>query len=121
MSIISRMRKQTAVYWALASTESGGVAYDDFGQPQLTDPVEIKCRWDDTSEEFIDPKGTKQVSRSKVYTDRDVVVGEVLMLGVLTDVDGSISVKENDNAWEIKRFDKTPNLKATEFLRTAYL
>lgn len=115
------MRKQTAVYWALGSADSGGKDFDAHGQPIYTDPVQIKCRWDDVSEEYIDAKGTKRISRSKVYVDRDVDVGGVLMLGVLTDVDPSKRPNENEGAEEIKRLDKMPNLKAKEFLRTAYL
>lgn len=121
MSVITRMRRQMAVYWALASSESLGEDFDDHGQPQWTDPVEIECRWDDVIEEFVDAQGTKRVSRSVVYVDRDVRVGEVLMLGSLSDVTEPANVLENDGAWQVLRFDKMPNLKATEFLRTAYL
>jgi len=121
MSIISRMRKQDAVYWALASTESGGVAYDDYGQPQLADPVAITVRWSDVIEEFIDANGSAQVSQGKVFVDRDMVTGEVLMLGELTDITDSVNVKENDGAMEIRKFSKIPNLRATESLRKALL
>lgn len=121
MGIIKRMRKQTAVYWALASADSGGRSHDDFGQPVVTGPVEIKCRWEAKTEEFIAANGTKQSSRAQVYVDRDVDVGGVLMLGELTDVVPGEDAKENEDAWEIKRFDKIPNLRATEFLKIAYL
>ena len=121
MSIISRMRKQTAVYWALASLDSGGVAFDDYGQPMLTDPVEIECRWEDKVEEFIGPDGTKMISRAVVYVDRDVDIGGVLMLGEEDDILDEDNPKENNGAWEIKQFSKIPNFRATEFLRTAYL
>ena len=121
MSLITRMRKQKAVYWALASSDSGGIAFDDFGQPKYTDPVEIKCRWKDVTEEFLDAKGARQLSHAKVYVDRDVDVNGILMLGVIADITNEENPKENDGAWEIKRFDKTPNFRATEFLLTAYL
>lgn len=121
MSIIKRMRKQDAVYWALASVESGGDDFDDYGQPILTDPVEVKCRWEDKSEEFVAANGTKMLSHAVVYVDRDVDVGGVLMLGELTDITDADNVRENAGAWEIKRFDKIPNLRATEFLRIAFL
>ena len=123
MSIITRMRKQTAVYWALKSDESGGIAYDDFGQPQHADPVELTndVRWQDTIKEFIDPQGARQVSNAKVFVGQDMVPGEILMLGSLTDITDSVNLKENSNAWEIRRFDKLPNFRASEFLRTCYL
>jgi len=120
-SLISRMRRQTGVYWAFQNTESGGAAYDGDGQPLYTDPVEIECRWDDLSEQFIDYVGTEQVSRSLVYVDRDMKPGEVLFLGELTDLDSEDVPKDNEGAWEIRKFEKNPNLRNTETLRTAYL
>ena len=125
MGIITRMRKQTAVYWGLASDESGVLAIDDYGQPKITTPVEILVRWDDERMEFLDAKGDKQISRSKVYTGIDVSIGGLLMLGEIVDIVGSSSdihnLKENNNTWEIRGFEKNPNLRATEFLRTAIL
>ena len=116
MSIITKMRKQTAVYWA-----PGDRAYDNFGQPLYANPVEIACRWEDVAVEFLDANGNTQISRSRVYVDQDVRLSGVLMLGPLDDVTYSSQPKQNENAWEIRRFDKLPTLKATEFLRTAYL
>ena len=122
MSLISRMRKQTAVYWALLGADSAGVVdYDDYGQPQYTDPVEIACRWEEVTVEFLDAQGTRQISNASVYVDRDVDLGGVLMLGELTDITDDDIPKENDNAWEIRRYEKMPNLRNTEFLRTVYL
>lgn len=115
------MRKQVAVYWALEGSESGGDDYDNFGQPQYTTPIEIKCRWEAKIEEFVNASGTRILSNAIVYVDQDVDVGGVLMLGELTDITDSEVPKENDNAWEIQRFDNLPNLKVTEFLKTAYL
>ena len=121
MSLISRMRKQTVVYWPLASLDSGGDDFDDYGQPVVTDPVELSCRWEDVSEEFVGADGTRLLSHAKVYVESDVAVGGILMLGEIDDITDSDNIKENDGAWEIKRFDKLPNLKNTEFLRTAWL
>ena len=120
-SLITTMRRQTAVYWATQRTESGGFAFDEYGLPQWTDPVEIECRWDDLSEQFIDAVGTLQVSRSLVYVDRDMIPGEVLFLGELTDLTSEDDPKSNEGAWEIRKFERNPNLRNTEMLRTAYL
>ena len=121
MGIITRMLKQTAVWWPLSSAESAGIDYDNYGQPVVADPVEIDVRWEDVSEEFLDRNGTVQLSRARVYVDRDVEVGGILMLGELTDITDENNPKENDNAWEIRRVEKLPNLKNTEYLRTCYL
>lgn len=122
MSIITRMRKQKAVWWPLQTIESAGDDADNYGQPLVSlDPIEIDVRWEDVSEEFIDETDTVQMSRARVYVDRDVEVGGILMLGELTDITDANNPKENDNAWEIRRFEKLPNLKNTEFLRTVFL
>ena len=114
MNIISRMRKQDAVYWPYSSTSA-------FGVKVVGDPVAIKCRWESKSEEFLDSEGEVQMSNAVVYVDRDTPMGGILMLGTTDDITDSVNIKENDGAWEIRRFDNLPNLRATEFLKTAYL
>jgi len=121
MSILTRMLKQTAVYWPLASEETGGQAVDDYGQIVYGDAVEIDCRWDDEMVEVLDAQDNVFISRAKVYVDRDVSIGGVLMLGTLDDVVYLDDPKANDGAYEIRAFLKNPNFKATEFLRTAVL
>jgi len=117
MQLLKKMLRQTAVYWNLSALE-----FDNYGQPIPTTPVEIKVRWEDVGEEFLDAAGTLQLSRAKVYVDRDVKVGGILMLGELdSGVMDLINVKENENAWEIRRFEKLPTIKATQFLRIAFL
>jgi len=115
------MRKQNAVYWALEHNESGGIAYDDYGQPRFTDPVQLTVRWSQVSEMFIDTNGTEQMSQGKVFVDRDMLVDEVLMPGLIADITDLVNVKENDGAYGIRSFSKVPNLGATEFLRKALL
>jgi len=120
MGIITKMLKGTCVYWALQSAESGGIDYDDYGQPQHTDPVEIRCRWEDIAVEYIDPKGTKQLSKSRIYVESDVDVGGMLFNGLLSEVTESLPRSQN-GAWEIRQFEKLPTLKYTKYLRTVYL
>lgn len=121
MSIITKMRKQKAVYWPPGSEETAGRDYDDYAKPLYATPVEIDCRWEDTNEEFIGPNGERVAARCIVYTDRDVRLRGVLMLGTMVEVTDLANPKANDNAWEIRRFDKMPNLRNTEVLRKAYL
>jgi len=119
MSIITRMLKQKCTYWP-----PGSVPFDDYGQPQYGTAVQLSCRWEDVAEEFIGPGDTTEISRSVVYVESDVEPGGVLLLSTLAAVtaSGDLTVpKNNAGAWEIRKFDKLPNLKATEFLRTAYL
>lgn len=114
MGIIKTMRKQTAVYWPFVSINT-------FGEKTVGSPIEIKVRWEDKNEEFLDMGGQIQMSRAVVYVDRDMVNGSILMLGVIADITDSTNIKENDGAWEVRRFDKLPDIKAKEFLRTAFL
>ena len=114
MSIITKMRKQTCVWWS-----STGV--DAYGRPTWTTPVEIDCRWEDVIQEFVNDDGEERFSRSIVYVDRDMKVGDVLKLGSLDSGIDEDNPKENDDAWEVSRFSKLPNLKNTEVLRTVFL
>jgi len=102
------MLKQKAVYWA-------PTGFDASGKPEYGSPVEINCRWEDVAKEFIGTDGTTQISRSIVYTDRDVLLGGVLLQGELD------SGSDVNDGTEIKGFDKIPNLRVTEYARMAYL
>ncbi len=114
MGLISRMRRQTAVYWAKLAT-------DAHGQPTFDDPVEITCRWEEKKIEFVNAMGEKLTSGALVYVDRDTPIGGMLLLGELTsgfDFDPRAHVGD---AWEIRHFERLPNLRNTEILRTVYL
>jgi len=113
MSIIKKMRKQKAVYWARLSADEYGVfAYDD--------PVQVDCRWDDMGVEFRNVEGEVQVSQSVVYVDRVMAIGDKLQRGEM-DSTTPDSPAGLTTAFEIRRFDQNPNLRATETLYTAYL
>lgn len=114
MGIITRMLKQTAVYWA-------PLGVDEFGQPTWDTPVEVAVRWEDRAEEFLNQEGDRQMSRSVVYVGQDVEVNGVLLLGELTSSVDQDDPKSNTGAWEIRRFEKLPNLRVTEYLRTVFL
>lgn len=109
MSLIKKMRKQKAVYWARGNP-------DVFGSFAFLEPVEIDCRWEDTAQEFLSPLGETLVSRSMVHVDRVMFPGDRLKLGELESSDAN-----PNEGFEIRRFDRLPNIKATEYLLTAYL
>ena len=110
------MMRQNAVYWA--PSLSGP---DSHGQPQYEPPVQLKVRWEDTNELYVAVTGEQQTSRAKVYVGQDVEPGGVIMLGALEDVTDIDRPKSNSNAWEIRSFAKTPNMKVTEYLRTVFV
>jgi len=121
MSIITRMLKDTAVYWPPGSEASGGQDFDDDGDPQYASPVEVECRWEEKAVEFINANGATVVSRAVVYVNVDMRPGGVLWHGTLANVSDLSVPKNNEDAWEVQQFEKLPNLKYTEYLRTAYL
>lgn len=119
MFLLARELKQTAVYWPKAS-----VPFGKFGVPTRGTSVEIRCRWEDKAEEFVDPEGTRFVSRAIVYIGLDVEVGGLLFLGTAVEVDASgfpANPRESASVFEIKVFEKNPDFKGTAFLRKAIL
>lgn len=114
MSIITTMRRQTAVWWQRSTSPDG------FGRYTYAAPIQIDCRWEDIVVEFLDPQGNKTQSRSVVYVDRVIAAGDMLMEGDW-ESNTADDPTEEELAFEVRRFDKLPNLKNTETLYTAYL
>lgn len=137
MSLIVRMRRQRAVWWQRVETPN------KYGEFTFNPPVEVRCRWEDVAVEFVDPKSEKQISRSLVYVDRVMTPGDRLKLGELSEtdwiletgfwsdsgiwvddalwIDSLSTVTIDEDSFEIRRFDQTPNLRNTRTLLTAYL
>jgi hypothetical protein len=124
MDILEDMLTDLAVYWA-------PVGPDDTGRKTYAAPVEVKCRWEEAGQEFMDPAGNRRVSTAVVYTDVDTEPLGVLWhstkkvgdtagsaISELTDEDDPFA---NAGAYEIQRFAKLPTFDGDEFLRTSYL
>lgn len=114
MSLITRMRKQKAIWWE----RSAGT--DRHGKYSFSAPVEIDCRWEDVRGEILSPTAERQMSVTTVYVDRDMSVGDRLQLGEM-ESDTPDNPMDSATSHEIQRFEKLPNLKKTEYLLTAYL
>jgi len=120
---LDRMCKQKAVYWGNPQNDGqGGFTFDD--------PVEIDCRWEDMHQVVTDAKGTEITSRALVFLTQDVDEEGMLYLGTLADLnlddaDDSSATwdnpKEVEGTYFIKRFQKTPALGGSGYLRKAYL
>lgn len=121
MSIIRTMRRQRAVYWAPLQNPRGQAQYTDDGRRKYADPVEIRCRWEQTNAEVLDANGEKVQADATVYVDRDVLLGGKLRLGALDTLEFNGPPDENTGVYEIKRFEKTPNMRVTDYLRKAYV
>lgn len=112
MSLIKRMRKQYAVWWARTTA-------DAYGRFAFANPVEIRCRWEDRVVEFLSPQGERELSASLVYVDREMSVGDMLKEGNL-ESSMTTDPSQETGVGEIRRFEKLPNLRNTETLLTAY-
>jgi len=113
MSLITKVLKQTAVYWAPA-------VYDKFGRRSFAPPAEISVRWEQRTTKYVTKDGEEKTASGKIMTSADVDVGGYLFEGEL-DSGTPVDPSTNSNCWEVKHFDKTPNLKAIEFLREAFI
>lgn len=124
-NFLKRHFKQKAVYW-------GNPRNDGYNGFIFDDPVEIDCRWEDSTQVFAasDDKGTKFISRAIVYTAQDLDYNGRLYLGRLSDLEDQlesssgtyIDPKDVDEAYPIKRVEKIPALGMTNvFIRVSYL
>jgi|2_EtaG_2_1085320.scaffolds.fasta_scaffold00255_9 hypothetical protein len=114
MSFLTSNHKQTIVYW-------GTPTKDKWGGRTFATPVEITGRWEDNQEVFIDGTGREAVSKAFVYIGQDVDLEGYLYLGTLASISSAASPKAVDGAFEVRAFNKIPNLKATDFERKAIL
>lgn len=117
MRIIKKMCTQEACYWAPTLP-------DDFGNPGFEEVVSLKppdngVRWEEVSENYVNPAGQTVVSRAKVYALQDLELHGWLWLGKASELEDD--TKPPEGAWEIKQFSKIPTLKGDQFVRIAYL
>ncbi len=107
-------RGQKATWW-----ENDGV--DIHGRYKYKSPVQISCRWEDMAVEFVAPDNTKQVSKSVVYPDRALSVGDILLLKETHKVDQPKDPRGNVGYSEIRQFQQIPDYDQTEVLFIAML
>lgn len=115
--INKRTLKQTALYW-------GNPTPDGFGGYTFDTPIEIKCRWENQQELFINVDGEEQHSEAVVYVDRALGVEGFLMLGDFNDLSSSLSETPYDSsldAYQIKAKKGIKNLKINITVRKVWL
>lgn len=120
-SILNRMRRQYAVYWAPA-----GVGSD--GEATYARPIELRVRWEGMKMLLrSDPLYKDNQSREVVYVPQVVVAGGVLWKGRLATCPAAKTVDPyqpfagDELAREISRFAEYPTINAKKFLRVAVL
>lgn len=104
--------RQKATYWP-------PIRVDRHGELLLAEPVEIKVRWEDGHEQFLDVNGETQTSNAAVYTEQEVVLSGMLWLGKL--VDAPADPKTDNNSWEVRNAERVPNLRSNRSVWKAML
>lgn len=114
-NVIKRWANQKAVYWAPSGHDGEEITYSD--------PVEIDCRWEERSETVKDAMGREFVTRAVVFPLVDVAHLGRLYLGRLYELTADEKADPSSvmTAYEIKRFNKIPDLAGTDFVRKIYL
>lgn len=102
---------QDATYWAPTDTY-------EMGDPVLTAPVLILCRWQDVAVNFRSPAGEVMVSSAVVYSDRQLATQGWLALGDHTAV---ASPRGVPGAWQVQQTGSSPDLDAEEVLHKNWL
>ena len=111
--ILNKLKKQKAVYWANPVNDGfGGYTYDA--------PVQLMVLWEDKQEKFMSVDMEELLSSSVVHTNQDVEIGGMISLMALADLSSSELPADND-AIEIKAFNKTPDHRGVTFSRKAWL
>lgn len=108
---LDRNLKEKATWWAASSNGFGGSTF--------AAPVLIDCRWEDRQELIADVNGLGTfISNARVYVDRDVSIGDLLILGDSTSVSDPGTLAR---ALKIRRFDKVTDLRSVNIVRRAIL
>jgi len=105
----ARYFPQEITWWARNAT-------DKFGQYTYSAPVVIKGRWEEKNELFRNRAGDEEVSAAVVYVDRNIEVGDYLMLGVSKSMNVTLV-----DAQEVKKFMSTPDIRTLSNVRKAIL
>lgn len=108
---------QTAVYW-------GAPEPDGYGGTTYGDPIEIDCRWDDSTKLIRNNNGEEIASKAEVLVTQDLDNEGYLYLGSLDDLDSDQldSPEDVKGAYKIQRIDKNPLFRSSsEFVRMVYL
>lgn len=112
MGILTGKLKQKATWWRV----TGG---NGFGGDAVASPILVDCRWEDRQETFIGQIDRRElVSNAVVFLDRDVAVGDYLVLGDQTTQSSPSLVT---GVRKIQRYDKISNLRNLDHVRRVIL
>ncbi len=115
---LKKFFNQKAVYW-------GNPDPDGYGNYTYDEPVQVDVRWTVKQEKFLSSQGAgnaveELLSQVVVLSETDFVLNGELALMSIADLSSS-ETPETNGALTVKGFEKIPNIKATQFLRKAFL
>ena len=114
---LEKIRKQDAICW-----ERIGMDYN--GDEVFNDPIEIKVRWENVEELFVNEQGEEGRSQALVYMGFMPSSGSWLYLGTIAEATGSgipSSPVGLQGAFPIKKREAVPDIKNKATLFLAYL
>jgi len=114
---IRKVAVQTAVYW-------GAPVANGYGAMTYSEPVEIKCRWEDTVELVRAADGEEYSCRAQLLVTQDLSINGYIYLGELSDLDSDQADSPQNviGTYKIRRLDKTPLFMSTnKFVRKVYI
>ena len=97
--------RQHAVLWTAAGR-------DDYGNPKVASPVEIRIRWETG-------KGEANRRKAEVITKQEIVINSVMWLGKLANLPALPS--PNVELMQVIGYDEIPDAKNRDVLRRASL
>lgn len=113
MGFLARLLKQDGTYWAPHAT----TPYDEYGDQSWVTPAEIKCRWEDRNEVFLDTKGEQRHSKVWVWSTTSMAVDGYLFLGTSS----TANPETVSGADKILRVEAVPDVKNRMTLYKAWL
>ncbi len=105
-------RKQKAVLWAATAATGFG----DYGGHKVSDPIEIKVRWEERKRESVDANGNTIAVDATVVVDRVIGVGSIVWLGKKVDV-----ASPPVNLKQVVAYQEVPDVKGRKIRRTVLL
>lgn len=96
------------------------VTPDGFGGYTFALPTVLDGRWEDKTERFLSDAGKERVSQAVAYLSADVDSEDYLMFGETSEADPT-NLTDDKVAYQVERFDKTPDLRNLEFRRKAFM
>lgn len=79
---------------------------DNYGNPTVLEPVELNCRWEDSTREVVLPDSRVVASDAVIYVPREIPNGSIIWKGALADLPATPT-----NLKQVIRTNSIPALK----------